>query len=457
MQLEITLTRSPGATWTARDLGFLLHKHPDHLHTREVAAGTASIFFPERGDERTRAILHLDVDPVGLVRGKNEQSEGLLGQYVNDRPNAASSFLSVAIGRCFGQSLAGKSKNSQDLAGQALPFAARILPLSMPEGLAEKLFAPLGYSVAIEDVSGHSGLKIAGTKRLSELLNHLYVLVPVLDGHKHYFVGEDEVENLLAKGEGWLASHPEKELIARRALKHRKSLAQLALQRLAEDTPEPEEEESSPGRTEETLEQPIRLHDLRLDAVAQLLAESGAASVLDLGCGEGKLIRRLLKDRRVQKILGIDSVMASLQRCSERLRLDTAGQHVTDRVSLAQGSLTYADRRWAGFDAATLVEVIEHIDPDRLPAVERSLFGAAKPGMVVITTPNREYNALFEKLASGKFRHADHRFEWTRVELAAWAERVASAYGYGIEIKPLGPEHESLGAPSQLAIFRRAS
>jgi 3' terminal RNA ribose 2'-O-methyltransferase Hen1 len=458
VQLEITLTKPPDAEWSARDLGFLLHKHPDHLHTREVASGTAHIFFPESGEESTTAVLFLDVDPVGLVRGRSEHADGLLTQYVNDRPYAASSFLSVALARSFGQSLAGKSKDRQELAERPLPFEARVLPLSISNELARTLFEPLGYAVSFEADRSHGTLKIAGSKLLRELLSHLYVLIPVLDNDKHYYIGEDEVEKLLAKGEGWLAAHPEKELIARRALKHRRSLAALALARLAEDTPEPDEEDQPPrDAAEVALEKPIRLHDLRLDTVATLLAEEGVNSVLDLGCGEGKLIKRLLKERTISRIVGVDSVMDVLQRCSAKLRLDGGNPRLRARVSLMQGSLTYADRRWAGFDAATLVEVIEHIDLARLSALEKSLFGVARPSLVVITTPNREYNVLFEGMPPEKFRHPDHRFEWTRAELARWAERIASVYGYGVELKPLGPEHEIHGGPSQLAIFWRAA
>ena len=464
MQVELSLLASSGAGYSARDLGFLLHKHPDHLHERKTSAGKVAIFYPEVGDARTTAVLHLDIDPVGLVRGKSKQADGLLDQYVNDRPYVANSFLSVALGRSYGQSMSGKSKERQDLADQSLPFEARIVPVAVSGGteVIKAVFEPLGYDVntTVLDDSGvreiHD-LRIAGKLRLADLLNHLYVLVPVLDNAKHWWIDRDEIEKLLAKGEGWLADHPAKELITRRALKHRRSLVYQALARLAEGVAEDDEEaDASAPEPEEELERPIRLHDLRLDTVAGVLKDAGAASVLDLGCGEGKLIRRLVRERGIERILGVDPSVRTLEVASRRLHLDQAGDRMQERVKLQMGSLTYGDRRWQGFDAATLVEVIEHIDPARLSALELSLFGDARPTLIIVTTPNREYNALFEGMTDGAVRHPDHRFEWTRAELEAWGNRVAEEHGYTVRFEPLGPLDENHGAPSQMAVFARA-
>lgn len=463
MQIEITLLAPEGADYQARDLGFLLHKHPDHLHERTTAAGVVSIFFTEAGDRRATAVLHLEVDPVGLVRGKGRHSDGLLDQYVNDRPYVANSFLSVALSRSYGQSMSGKSKDRQELAERALPFEVRIVPVAVSGGaeVITALFEPLGYSISAEvlDDTGQRGifnLRIAGEVRLSKLLNHLYVLVPVLDNAKHWWIGPEEIDKLLAKGEGWLADHPANDLIARRALKHRRGLVHLALARLAEAAaPEDEEDESAVPEPEEALEKPIRLHDLRLDTVLGVLREHGAASVLDLGCGEGKLIARLIRERGISRILGVDASARTLEVAARRLRLDTAGEAMRERVRLQFGSLTYGDRRWHGFDAAALVEVIEHIDPPRLSALELSVFADAAPRLVVVTTPNREYNALFEGMEPGALRHHDHRFEWTRAEFEDWGNGVAGRNGYDVAFQPLGPLDETLGAPSQMAVFTR--
>jgi 3' terminal RNA ribose 2'-O-methyltransferase Hen1 len=324
------------------------------------------------------------------------------------------------------------------------------------------LFEPLGYTVTAKalDQTGHRGifdLRIAGEVRLRDLLNHLYVLVPVLDNAKHWWIDRDEIDKLLAKGSGWLAEHPAKDLIARRALKHRRGLVHQALTRLAEEAaPDEDTDDETPApEPEEVLEKPIRLHDLRLGAVLEVLREHGAASVLDLGCGEGKLLRRLVKERGFERIVGVDPSARALEIAARRLYLDRAGEALRRRITLQMGSLTYGDRRWQGFDAAALVEVIEHIDPPRLSALELSVFADAHPRLIVVTTPNREYNALFEGMAPGRLRHPDHRFEWIRAEFEAWGRGVAERNGYRAEFHPLGPVDEAHGAPSQMAVFTR--
>jgi 3' terminal RNA ribose 2'-O-methyltransferase Hen1 len=185
------------------------------------------------------------------------------------------------------------------------------------------------------------------------------------------------------------------------------------------------------------------------------LKAAGARKVVDLGCGSGKLLKRLLAERQFTEILGLDISTLDLEKAARRLRLERLGERDRARITLAQGALTYRDRRIEGFDAAALVEVIEHIDLDRLDSVERVVFAFAKPEIVVVTTPNREYNAKFEGMKPGEMRHADHRFEWSRAEFAAWAERVASAHAYSVRIEPLGDVDDALGPPSQMAVFER--
>ncbi|MDA7965736.1 3' terminal RNA ribose 2'-O-methyltransferase Hen1 [Ruegeria sp.] len=461
MQIEIALTAPDNADYAASDLGFLLHKHPDHLHKRDTSAGEVTIFYPEKSKERTTAVMHLDVDPVGLVRGKNQHSDGLLAQYVNDRPFVTSSFLSVAMGRTFAQTMAGKSKDRQALADRALPFEIRVVPVALSGDLdlVKRLFEPLGYTILTPSEIGEEqvvDLRLSATLRLADILKHLYVLVPVLDNFKHYYVSEEEIDKLLAKGEGWLSEHPDKELITRRALKHRRSLMNMALARLEETAPQDEEPEEAPKiKPEEQLEKPLRLHALRLDAVAEVLRQNNVASVLDLGCGEGKLMTRLIKERSLARIVGVDASVRTLEAAHRKLRLNQAGDAMAERVSLQMGSLTYGDRRWQGFDAATLVEVIEHIEPHRLSALVLSLFADARPRLVVMTTPNREYNVLFDGLKDGKLRHPDHRFEWTRAEFESWANKVAEEHGYSVSFTPLGPVDDTHGGPSQMAVFKQ--
>jgi 3' terminal RNA ribose 2'-O-methyltransferase Hen1 len=460
--LQITTTHHP-----ATDLGFLLHKNPERMHMHDLAFGKARLFFPEATAERCSAALVLDVDPVALVRGEG-QGDGLLDQYVNDRPYAASSFLSVAMGRMMREAISGRSRERQDLAYGSIPLQALVTPLPVrgAPDLITQLFEPLGYDVATATIpldperpdwgmSRYVTLTLTATTRLADLLTHLYVLIPVLDDRKHYFVGDEEIDKLLAKGEGWLQAHPARELIVSRYLKGRRSLIKDALAQLTQDEAEPETviDTARKDTAEEIIEKPLRLHDRRLDTVAETLKALGAKRVLDLGCGEGKLIGRLIKDKQFEEIVGVEVASISLVRADEKL--ERAPERVRARVKLLHGALLYRDARLRGYDAAALVEVIEHIEPDRLPHLERSLFADARPGAVIITTPNADYNVLFPSLPAGKFRHTDHRFEWSRAQFEAWCARVAEAYGYKVRTEPLGDVDETHGAPSQMGVFTR--
>ncbi|MDQ3438037.1 MAG: 3' terminal RNA ribose 2'-O-methyltransferase Hen1 [Actinomycetota bacterium] len=450
MLLTITSTNPP-----ATDLGYLLHKNPSRCQSFDLPFGTAHVFYPEASDRRCMVAMLLEIDPVGLVRGEGRT----LKEYVNDRPYAASSFLSVAISRVFGTAMRGRSKERPELALTPLSLGVGIsvLPCREGEDFLRRLFEPLGYSVLAEQhqldeefpewgESRYFTVGLSGEVRLQDLLSHLYVLVPVLDDDKHYWVGDDEVDKLLERGGEWLAAHPEREVIAKRYLKHQRTLSNEALSRLIE------EEDVGLEREEEALEEIITLGEQRIGAVAAALKNSGARRVLDLGCGEGRLLGALLQERSFEEIVGVDVSVRSLKRARDRLP-----PMQQSRLKLFQGSLLYRDRRLAGYDAAAVVEVIEHLDPPRLAAFERVLFGFARPGTVVLTTPNAEYNANFESLPAGEFRHRDHRFEWNREEFRAWSNGVAENFGYGVRYLPVGSEDEAVGPPTQMAVFERES
>ena len=461
----LTVTATGAAGVPATDLGFLLHKNPARVQSFDLSFGRAHVFYPEASSERCTAALLLDVDTVGLVR---RPGEAALAQYVSDRPYVASSFLSVAIGQVYGSALAGRSRERPELAERALPLEAKlaVLPCRGGEELLRRLFEPLGYAVEARrhrlderfpawGESPYFTVTLRRETRLRDLLAHLYVLVPVLDDEKHYWVGEDEVEKLLRHGQGWLAAHPERDLIARRYLKRRRGLVDAALARLSDDAPDPDAAKEARDDEEQAVERPIGLHEQRIGAVVAALRASGARRVLDLGCGEGRLLQALLADRSFAEIVGLDVSHRALEVAADRLHLDRLSPSQRERIKLLHGALTYRDRRLAGFDAAAVVEVVEHLDPPRLTAFERVLFEHARPGAVVLTTPNREYNAKFPTLPADQLRHRDHRFEWTRAELRAWAEGVAARFGYAVRFQPIGPEDPDLGAPSQMALFSR--
>ncbi|MFG6191251.1 3' terminal RNA ribose 2'-O-methyltransferase Hen1 [Nonomuraea sp. JJY05] len=491
MLLTITTTARP-----ATDLGFLLHKHPGRVQEFGRSFGTATVFYPEADEERCTAALLLEVDPIALVRSRGKSSPDFsLSQYVNDRPYAASSLLAVALADVFRTARAGRCKARPELPGTPLPLELRLpaLPCRGGPELAARLFEPLGWEVDAQALPLDEGfpewgdsryvrLTLRGTARLADALNHLYVLLPVLDDGKHYWIAPDEVDKLIRAGEGWLHGHPERGLITRRYLGRRWALARTALARLAELGDETEEElepaleEDAPaGQTaadeasaaeaeaqgdapqEKAAQQeapkakPLNLR--RREAVLAKLEELGAVSVIDLGCGQGELVGALLARPRFARVGGMDVSSMALTIAARKLRLDRMPDSKRARLTLFQGALTYTDKRLSGYDAAVLMEVIEHVDPPRLTALERVVFGRARPRHVLVTTPNIEHNVRYEFLTG--LRHPDHRFEWTRAEFAAWATGVAGEYGYQVAFEPVGDDDPEVGPPTQMGVFTR--
>jgi 3' terminal RNA ribose 2'-O-methyltransferase Hen1 len=478
--LTISTTRHP-----ATDLGYLLHKHPDRVQEFAQSIGQAWVFYPEATDERCTAALLLDVDPIRLVRSRDRTAPDFsLGQYVNDRPYAASSLLAVAMADVFRTARTGRCDARPELAAGPLPLELTLPALRCRGGaeLAHRLFGPLGWQVEAETVpldeefpewgeSRYVRLTLRGEVRLAEALNHLYVLLPVLDDAKHYWMASDEVDKLIRAGEGWLAAHPDRTLIARRYLGRRATLTRTALAQLAElgdDTEEslepPVEEEpaaeeapvtEAPATEAAVTQAPKRtpLNSARREAVVGVLEELGARSVLDLGCGSGQLVGALLARPQFGRIGATDVSAHALAMAARKLRLDRMPDAKRARLSLFQSSLTYRDARFAGYDAAVLMEVIEHVDPPRLAALERVVFGDARPGHVIVTTPNSEYNVNYEFLTG--LRHPDHRFEWTRAEFHAWAGDVCAQYGYRVEFRPVGDDDPALGPATQMGVFHR--
>ncbi|EPD65599.1 3' terminal RNA ribose 2'-O-methyltransferase Hen1 [Streptomyces sp. HGB0020] len=476
MFLTLTTTGTPERP--ATDLGYLLHKHPDKAQAFSTSYGTAHVLYPEADDRRCTAALLLEVDAVALVRrgkgkGRGGAPDAALAQYVNDRPYAASSLLAVALSSVFSSAMKGTCHARPELPAEPRPLRIEVpaLPARGGPELVRRLFEPLGWTVAAQPVALDAEFPEWGDSRyvrlvlesqaltLAEALRHLYVLLPVLDDAKHYWVAPDEVDKLLRAGEGWLAEHPEQKLITSRYLSRRWSLTRQAMERLelvrlaeADDSEVEEIDNAVEAETEEE-QRPTPLAVQRRDAIIEALRASGASRVVDLGCGQGQLVQALLKDPQFTQIAGVDVSMRALTIASRRLKLDRMGERQASRVTLFQGSLAYTDRRLKGYDAAVLSEVIEHLDLPRLPALEYAVFGAARPRTVLVTTPNVEYNVRWESLPAGHVRHGDHRFEWTREEFRSWARAVAERHGYGVRFVPVGPDDPEVGPPTQMAVF----
>lgn len=449
----------------ATDLGFLLHKHPDRVQRFSFTAGSYVVCYPEATDDRCTAALLLDVDPVALLRGKGRQPDTFtLGQYVNDRPYAASSLLAVALGKAFGTAMSGRCAARPELVDRPIPLIIEVpcLPSRGGQDLALRLFGPMGWTVEAKPIaldpqlpawgdSPYVALRLTGEMRLADALNHLYVLLPVLDGSKHYWVSPAEVDKLIKSGGGWLGDHPERELISRRYLKNQAPLWRDAMSRLVELDDVPETAAAEP------IERPQSLARQRRDTVLEVIREFRPQRVLDLGCGEGALLGPLLAEQGIAQVVGVDVSAAALARAEKKLHVDTMTERQRDRLTLWQSSLVYRDQRLDGFDVAIMMEVIEHIDPDRLDVVEGNVFANIRPTSVIITTPNREFNSNYPQLTGGGFRHPDHRFEWDRAEFARWTESVAERHGYLVEHRPVGQRDPDLGPSTQMAIFRLAN
>ncbi|MGV9846581.1 3' terminal RNA ribose 2'-O-methyltransferase Hen1 [Streptomyces fungicidicus] len=474
----LTISTTGSAERPATDLGFLLHKHPEKAQRFSTSYGTAHVLYPEADAERCTAALLLEVDAVALVRrgkgkGRGGAPDAALAQYVNDRPYAASSLLAVALSAVFSSAMRGVCNARPELPGRPLPLRVEIpaLPARGGPGLVGRLFEPLGWTVGAEPVALDGEFPQWGDSRyvrlvleaetltLAEALRHLYVLLPVLDDAKHYWVASDEVDKLLRAGAGWLPGHPEQRLITSRYLSRRWSLTREAMERLelvrlAEtDDSDIEEIDNAVAAETESEEKPTPLAVQRREAILAGLRAAGASRVLDLGCGQGQLVQALLRDPSFTEVVGVDVSVRALTIASRRLKLDRMGERQAARVKLLQGSLAYTDRRLKGYDAAVLSEVIEHLDLPRLPALEYAVFGAARPRTVLVTTPNVEYNVRWESLPAGHARHGDHRFEWTREEFRAWSRMIAERHGYEVEFVPVGPDDPEVGPPTQMAVF----
>ncbi|MEM9819730.1 MAG: 3' terminal RNA ribose 2'-O-methyltransferase Hen1 [Bacteroidota bacterium] len=461
MLLTISTRHQP-----ATDIGFLFHKHPDRFQSVELSLGIAHIFYPESTVEKCTIALLLDIDPIDMVRGKrNLSGKGFsLGQYVNDRPYVASSFMSVALSKAFASAMNGNCSQRPDLVDTPMPLEVTIAVLPAPRGgkmLIEQFFQPLGYQIELEQhaldprftdwgESKYFTVRLQHTITVQQLLSHLYVLIPAIDNDQHFFVSQNEIDKLLEKGKTWLMDHPAKEQIIKRYLINLGTLSRQAIEQLAQNQVAPT---VAKANVHPEKERKVSLHQKRLQLVLKQLKLAGAKTVIDLGCGEGKLLRMLLKEKQFTKIVGMDVVYSELTKAKDRLYWEEMAPKQKERIQLFQGALTYRDQRLSGFDAAALVEVIAHLDEYRLKAFERVVFEFAQPKTIILTTPNSEYNVFFEGMETGTMRHSDHRFEWTRTEFEAWAKSVAERNNYQVNILPIGEEKDKVGAPSQMGIF----
>lgn len=466
--LEIQLVYLSIATTrpNASDLGFLLYKHPDRVFRSDDTRNRlvkAVGFYPEVSSDRCEFVLLVAVDPVERVRGL--AWNGGIAQYVEPLPFLASSHLAQALSLCLRSAMNGiaSSKDPETdaklkaLAAEKWPLEIKVTPVRSSPAMIRRMFEPLGWKVDVEstalEVDGSKypdalhTIVLCGDQTVSDALTQLYVLLPALDPARHYFYGDNEVDKFVAKSQNWLDGHPARDLIVGRYLSKSKEL-QTAAKSLLDGEPNTTVIEEKSGDAEESA------HDQRHRRIVDLVATIGATRIADLGCGEGRLLARLTALPGKLEIVGVEPALADLDK-ARKLLSRNPGRLMDPRVTLKHGSILYADKSLKGFDVAILSEVIEHIDEERLDHAERCVFGAMNPAMVIVTTPNSDFNVAFP-LLEGRLRHNDHRFEWGRKDAEAWCQRVAAQYGYTFEIDGVGGFDNTIQQHlSHLIIFRK--
>lgn len=379
------------------------------VRTAEFAEGRAHLF-PSGVDA---AAVFLDLHPA--TPGAGSPVPGYAAY-------TAGALLGLALHRLFASASLPVDDGPQGI-------EARLPALWCPGGetMVTRLFGPLGYAVKAVPLPLHPeqprvgtspfySVALSGRQRPREALSHLCVLLPLFDDRRRG-MSDGDAEELWREGRAWLATHPERDVLASRLLRR------------------------APRS---------RVHDRRHDAVLAALRESGARRVLDLGCGPGTLLHRLAQEPQFDEVVGVEVAPDELAQAA-------AGLDPGGRGRVLHGSLAYRDPRLAGFDAAALIEVVEHLDPPQLAALQGAVWETARPATVVVTTPNAEYNPLFQNQGGGRLRHPDHRFEWTRAEFRAWAQAVAARHGYTVRFGAAGPQDARVGPLTQMAVFQRVA
>lgn len=463
----------------APDLGFVLYKHPGRAFEKSTSKGRITGGFTENRDDFAEFILVVEVDPVERVRGVNWERG--IASYVEPMPFLAASHMSQALSQALGSAMNGVLGSKDPVIDARVkaagvkpwPLSIKVGPVRCSPYMIETLFSELDWSVEIEshnlDVPGVSEeddrplhvFTLKGEATVSDALSQLYVLLPVLDPSRHYFYDESEARKLFDKGGEWLKGHSSRDLIISRYLSKSKELREYARQ-LFGNFQEKKDLEELISETEEMMrdwEDPDdnSPHRQRHNRIVADVAIWNARKVIDLGCGEGRLLERLVRIAPDMRVVGIEPSAREIERARKKLS-NNPGKNVDPRVEFVHGSAMYGDERFKGFDVAVLSEVIEHVDEDRLSILARSVFGTMAPRRVIITTPNGDYNKVFG-FAPGEFRHADHRFEWTLAECRAWVNGVTSAYPYDAEISPVGGRNadaeESNGEVSHYIVFTK--
>jgi 3' terminal RNA ribose 2'-O-methyltransferase Hen1 len=444
MQLTIKATGN-----NAEVISYLLAKNPNNLYERRNNGHFVRMFYNKFSHEEVEVTLFVTPDPIGLARNSSETYD--ITSYINDREFVVSSIFCSFIRSSLGTALNGKPKEEYaawvDHAFN-IEFSFGPVASDLSDQQIIELFNPLGYEVKISygeanyqmDIKNKSTARFIVLKGLTTLQNglrQLFVLIPVLDNYKHYYIDEKEIEKIERYGEGWLDTHPQRETIFRRALRFKELYRSV-------------EKDTGTNQKGKVLENKVRLNDLRYEKIVDCINNlNNKESIVDFGSGEGKLSVRLGFVKGVREILAVEPSEYATLKAIKRF------EELKDKEDFIQptpimGSLFYYDERLKSKDIMVLCEVIEHIDEYRLPKIMATIFREYKPKTLIITTPNKEYNQVYDM--GKEYRHPDHRFEWTREEFHEWC--IGQNPGnYELTFDGIGEEHQSFGFPTQLCLF----
>ncbi|WP_342431763.1 3' terminal RNA ribose 2'-O-methyltransferase Hen1 [Neobacillus sp. FSL H8-0543] len=444
MQLSLTV-RGTGA----ETVSYLIAKNPTNLYERNEKGFKVRLVYPTFTNDEAEFLIYVQPDPIDLARNSAEKYD--ITSYINDREFAVSSIFVSAIRKALGTALNGKP-DEEYTEWVDHPFVMELnfgpVATDLNDREIEDLFKPIGYKVTIEsgvstfrEKSSAKFITITGEQTVQNALKHISTLIPVIDNYKHYFIDEREVEKLDRYGDDWLESHPAKLLILKRALRYQSLIVKSKFYH---------REQSTKG----IVEQPkVRLNEQRYDAIVNYIKGlPNRETIVDLGAGEGKLSVQFGFIDGVKEILSIEPSSKSRVKAIKRFQEENDKERYIEPKSLA-GSLYYFDERLQNKDIIVLCEVIEHIDEHRLPNIFKTIVNDYRPRILIVTTPNQEYNVVYEM--DDEMRHDDHRFEWTRAEFREKCEQWTKDSSYQVSFQGIGEEIESYGQPTQMAIFRR--
>lgn len=445
MQLTIRATGE-----NVKAISHLLSKNPNNLYERNHKGHLVRLFYSEFTEERVEVTIFVTPDPIELMqKGSNTYD---ITHYINDREFAVSSIFTSFIRSALGTALNGQPKEEYiKWVDYRFPFTFEFGPVAstLSDQHIKDLFEPIGYEVAItrpeihyaidlKDKSSARFLALSGSQTLQDALRHLFVLIPVIDNYKHYFIDEKEIEKLERYGEGWLEGHPLRDMIYRQALRFKEIYSLV--------------EGSNPDAAADQPAKKVRLNDLRYEKIVETAQSLDPKTIVDFGSGEGKLSVRLAFMDGVKEILAVEPSEAENLKAKRRFDKAKEVPGFVEPKTL-WGSLFYYDERLKGKDLIVLCEVIEHIDEQRLPKAMDLILHQYAPKSFIITTPNREYNDVYDM--EDHFRHDDHRFEWTREEFQTWCKERNHQHLYELEFFGIGEEHPSQGFPTQMCVFKR--